>query len=125
EGFEQFENFDDLFRIEAAGRLVEDEDVGVMNDRMGDADALAVAFGKLADELFADVAERAALDDFIAAALDVGARDALELTDKIEILADLLFGVDGRGFGEITDALLDLLRAFEYVEAGDGGLSGR
>src|SRR5262249_53270344 len=53
----QLADFDDLLRVEAAGRLVEDEDVGVVDDRLGESDALPVAFGKFADELGADVAD--------------------------------------------------------------------
>ena len=74
EGREQLADLDDLLGIETAGRLVEDQDVGVVDDGLGDADALAVAFGQLADQLVADVAERAAADDLVDAAFDVGAR---------------------------------------------------
>ena len=40
-----------------AGGLVEDQHVGVVDDGLGEADALAVAFGELADQLGADVAD--------------------------------------------------------------------
>ena len=124
EGLQQFADFDDLLGVETAGGLVEDQDVGVVDDGLGDADALAVAFGQLADQLGADVAEGAAPDDLVGAALDVGAGDALELADEGEVLDDLHLGVEGRGFGEVADALLDLLRVLQHVEAGDGGLAG-
>ena len=122
---QQRADFDDLFGIEAAGGLVEDQDVGVVDDRLGDADALPEALGQLADQLGADVAEGAALDHLVGAAFDIGARDAFELADESEVFDDLHFGVKRRGFGQVADALLDLLRVLQHVEAGDGGLAGR
>ena len=44
---DQLARFDDLLRVEAGGRLVEDEDVRVVNQRLGEADALAVALRQL------------------------------------------------------------------------------
>ena len=61
EAVDQLADFDDLLGIEAGGGLVEDQDVGVVDDRLGEADALAVALGELADQLVADVADGAAL----------------------------------------------------------------
>ena len=125
EGLEQLADFDDLLGVEAAGGLVEDQDIGVVDDGLGDADALAVAFGQLADQLVADVAEGAAVDDLVGAALDIGAGDAFELADEGEVLDDLHFGVERRRFGQVADALLDLLRVLQDVEAGDVGRAGR
>ena len=55
----QLAGLDDLLGVEAGGGLVEDQDVGVVDDGLGEADALPVAFGELADQLVADVAEGA------------------------------------------------------------------
>ena len=65
------------------------------------------------------------LDDLVGAAFDIGAGDAFELADEGEVLDDLHFGVKRRCFGEVADALLDLLRVLQHVEAGDGGFAGR
>ena len=54
EGLEELADFDDLLGVEAGGGLIEDEDIGVVDDGLGDSDALAVAFGELADQLGAD-----------------------------------------------------------------------
>ena len=43
----------DLVRVEADGRLVEDEQVRLGDEGFGEADALAVALGKVADDLAA------------------------------------------------------------------------
>ena len=105
---EQFADFDDLLGVEAGGGLVEDQDVGVVDDRLGEADALPVAFGELADQLVADVADGAAPDHFVDAPVDIGGGDALQLADEGEVLGDLHFGVDRRRFRQVADALLDL-----------------
>ena len=57
--------FVDLLGVEAGGRLVENQHVGVVDDRLRQADALPVAFGQLADQLVPDVGDGAALGDFV------------------------------------------------------------
>ncbi len=55
-------HLDDLARVEAVGRLVEDEQVRIAQEGLGDSDALAVPARELADEDAPDVAESEALD---------------------------------------------------------------
>ena len=45
--FDQLPRFDDLLGVEAGGGFVEDQDVGVVNQGLGEADALPVAFRQL------------------------------------------------------------------------------
>ena len=52
----------DLDRVEAGRRLVEDQDVGVVDHRLGQADALAVALREVAEDPRLDVVELAALE---------------------------------------------------------------
>ena len=110
---------DDLLGIEAGGGLVEDQHVGIVDDGLREADALPVAFRKLADQLVADIADGAALHDFVDAARRDRSADALELADEVEVLADLHFRVERRRFGQVADALLHLHRLLHDVEAGD------
>ncbi len=65
---QQIADFDNLLGVEAGGGLVENQHVGIVDDGLRDADALAVAFRKLADQLVAHVAQGAAADHFIDAA---------------------------------------------------------
>ena len=46
----------DLHRVEAAGRLVEDEELGLVHQRLRHADALPVAVRQAGDELVVDLA---------------------------------------------------------------------
>jgi hypothetical protein len=123
EVLEQVADLDDLGGVEAAGRLIEDQDIGIVDDGLSDADALAVALGELADQLGADLAERAFADDVIDARFDVALRDALELSDEQEVLDDLHFGVDGGSFREVPDTFFDLHGLLLDVEAGNGSLT--
>ena len=58
ERFDERPRFRDLLGIEAGCGLVEDKDVGVVDDRLCESDALAVAFRQLVDELLADICDR-------------------------------------------------------------------
>ena len=49
--FDQMADFDDLFRIEADGGLVENNHIGIVYQRLRQADALLIAAGKTLDEL--------------------------------------------------------------------------
>ncbi len=77
EGLDQVAGIDGLLRIETGGRLVEDQNIGVMDDGLGEPYALAVTFGQLADKLVLHVGDVAALADLVDAAVQVRARRAL------------------------------------------------
>ena len=47
----QLAGFVDLFGIQAGGGLVENQNIGIVDDGLGQSDALPVAFGELADQL--------------------------------------------------------------------------
>ena len=59
EALDQGANFADLVRIEPDGRLVKDQDVGLVDQGIGETDPLAVALGECADELSLHVPETA------------------------------------------------------------------
>ena len=47
---DQVADFDDLVRVQADGRFVENQHAWIAQQRLRDADALAVTFGKVADK---------------------------------------------------------------------------
>ena len=69
----------DLDRVEARRRLVEDQDVGVVDHRLGQPDPLAVALGELAEDPILDVPQPATLDDLVDRRPPSRAGDVLEL----------------------------------------------
>ena len=61
---DQIARFVDLLGVQPGGGLVENQNVGVVDDGLRQSDALPVAFGQLADQFGADVGDGAALGDF-------------------------------------------------------------
>ena len=61
QALDQRPGLDDLLRVQAGGGLVQNQDVGIVDDRLRQSDALPVAFGKLADQLVADIGDGASL----------------------------------------------------------------
>lgn len=54
----------DLVGIESVGGFVEDEEVGLVDEGIGEANALAVSFGESFDHFASDIAESAGFHDF-------------------------------------------------------------
>ena len=53
----------ELIRDEADGGFVEDEEVGLVDKRVGEAHALTVTFGKVADDFLSGLGEAAEFED--------------------------------------------------------------
>lgn len=58
-------DFNNLLRVQTHGRLVEDEHLRVADERLRDADALAVALGEVFDDPPVHVADADDLADFL------------------------------------------------------------
>ena len=119
QALDQVAGFIDLLGIEARCRLVENQHVGVVNDRLRQPDALAIAFGEFAQKLVPDIRHKAAFADVVDALLQLSAGQALELAHEAQIFGSLHLGIERRRLGQISDALLDLEGLFENIEAGD------
>ena len=57
QALDEVPDFDDLFRIESDGRLVQDENGWIVEKRLAESHALFVTSGKIADEAMSDIAE--------------------------------------------------------------------
>src|SRR5690606_4046015 len=62
EALDEIADLGDLPRVEPRGRLVEDEHLGIAEERLREPDALAKALAQLADEAPPDLAEARRLD---------------------------------------------------------------
>ena len=122
---DQLARLDDLFRVEAGRRLVEDEDVGVVNQRLGEPDALLVAFRQLAAQAVRHVVDAGALHHCLDALAPLAARHPLDLGDELEIFDDAHVGVERRRLRQIAGAAFGLDRLVEDVEPGDDGVAFR
>jgi hypothetical protein len=108
-----------MLRVEARGRLVEDQHVGVGQDRLGQPHALAIALGEPADQRGAPVGDTRLVHRLVDLPLALLARDALDLGAEVQERLDVHVRVERRGLGDVADAPLDLQRLLEHVEAGD------
>ncbi len=114
----------DLVRVEAVGGLVEDEQFGIVDEGIGQADALAVAFREGLDHLAAHAVEAAGVDDLADAAAGVAVAEALELGAEFQVFPDAHVLVERDVFRHVADFAAGLDGLAEDVEAGDGGGAG-
>src|SRR6266404_262650 len=112
-------DLDDLPRIEADRRLVEDEDGRVVDEGLREADALAKAFREVAEEPVADGREAAELHDAVDGVLDRGFRHALDAGDEAQVRLGRHVGVERRVLGQVADPPPHLGALGEDVEPRD------
>ncbi len=97
-----------------------------MNDRLREADALAVALRELADERAELVLDAALLDDALEPPrVLLAARDAAQIGDEVEVLEDGHVLVQRRVLGQVADVAAHLDALVIDVVARDVGASGR
>ena len=93
-----------LIGVQAIGRLVENQDLRVVDERLGQTDAAPESLGERFNHLLDDRGECEALDDDAASLAAPRARQAADIGDEIEKFADRHFTVARRTFGQITHA---------------------
>ena len=108
----------DLLRVQPDGGLVEDQHLGIAQQRLGQAHALAVALGQLADEAarMSVMKHRSITSSTRACAARAG--HALDLGHELEVCAHRQVGVERRVLGQVADAPPHLQGLTEHVEAG-------
>src|SRR5262249_13457001 len=89
------------------------------------AAALAEAFRERAEQLPANVAEPAAIDDVTKALVRLAAGHAFQAAAEAEVFIDAHLGVKRVAFGQVANALAGLDRVPEDVLAVDGGFARR
>ncbi len=108
-----------LVGIEPVGGLVHDQHLGVVEDRLGDADAALVALGQGLDRLLEHRTETGPLDRQAHRPGDRIAPQAPQLGDEAEQALGRHLGVERRALGQIAEPLPGLLGLVLHVEAGD------
>ena len=124
---DELPRLDDLLGIEAGGRLVEDEHLGIVQDGLRESDALPIAFRELSAVAVRHVVDARAAHRFLDAVLPLARRHPLGLDarDELQILAHRHLGIERRRFRQIAGAALGLDRLVEHVESGDDRLAFR
>ena len=106
-----------LARVEARGRLVEDQRLGFVDDRLREADPLPQPARQPADHLVAAFVEAARLDRVVDARASPRRRHAAQLAHQLEEAGDAHLVVERRGLRQVADAAAHLERLREDVEA--------
>ena len=113
---EQVSDLDYLLGVKSYCRLVEDDDLGVSDERLRDADSLTVALGEILDKALVNVLDLDYLADLLEvlctvelAVLEVVAEDKVLFYGHIEIERGLL--------GQIAYVLLCFHRVVQHVNA--------
>ena len=108
-------DFGGLVRIEPAHRLVQDQDRRLVNQRLGEPDALPKALRELANALANDVAKAGLLDDLAKPRPEPFAAQPAHLAGELEVLEHQHFGVERGALWEVPDRLTDRDRVVEDV----------
>jgi hypothetical protein len=116
---DQVAHLDDLHGVEASRGFVEDQELRVVDDRLGEADALTKAVRQRIDRIVRDLVQRRDVEDLAEPALQVHTGHAAELARELEIVHDRHLGVERGVLRQEADALADLVRRGDGVDAAD------
>ena len=117
EAFDQLPHRANLMRVEADGRLVQNDQFRFMHQRVRQADALPVAFGKLADDAAAHVRQAALFHHRVHALARTPPAEALEPRAEFQVFPHAHFGIERIVFRHVTDAPAHFVRFVKNVEA--------
>ena len=109
----------DLARVEAAGRLVEDEHIGIPEQRLGEADALPEALREGTDRPAGMHTDPACVDDAADLATALAAIETVQTGHELEVPIDAHGAVERRGLGQVPDAPATLGVPGSHELAGD------
>src|SRR3989475_8093762 len=123
EVFNGLADVDDPTWIESYSGLIENEHRTIVEERLRQTHALAIAFREIANETalhFLHAAEFHHLTDFAGA---LAPRNALHFSDEVQVAADGHFPVQRHVLWQIADPLADFERLRKDIVAGDHGAS--
>ena len=108
--------------VEACGGFVEDDEVGIVDQGLSDADAALHALGELADGAGTGLTEADHLDELFGALAPFGGVELEQGSEEVERLAGVEVAVEVGLLGEVADAGLDTDVAGGLIEDSDGPL---
>ncbi len=116
---DQGADFLNLDRVQTDRGLVQDHHRRVVDDCLGNADALLEALGYVADQAPADFLQAATGFGLFARRAHLAARHAAQAGTEIEVFVDRQVAVQGRGFGQVAQLRLGAHRLLQHVDAAD------
>ena len=116
---DQAANLVNLARVEADRRLVEHQHRRIVNQRLRESDALAIALRKLAADSPRHIGQAADLEHVIERVLDLRARHAAQFRDEAQVAFDAHIGVERRGLRQVADLAARFERLGKNIEPVD------
>jgi hypothetical protein len=113
----QVEHLDHADRVDGGRRLIEDEQVGILDQRIGDAQPLEHAPRIRLDERIGPIAQTDLDEDLVDGRLGDIARDAIESSRIAQVLATGHVAVEADLVGHVAHPSLDLERPARRIEA--------
>ncbi len=120
---EEVENLDDADRVDRGGRFVEDEDLGVLHERIGDAEPLEHAAGVRLGFRVGPVGHPDLPEDLLDSRLGLMAGEAVEPGRVAEVLAPCQPAIEPHAVGQVADPALHRERMPRGIEADDAGFA--
>ena len=120
---QEVEDLDDAERIDRGRRLVEDQQVRRLDQRVGDAEPLAHAARVLLDRVVGPIGQPDLLEDLVDGRLGLVAPQPVEAGRVAQVLAAGQSAVEADRVGQVADPALDLARLPGRVEAHHAGLA--
>ncbi len=123
ESLDQLADFVLLIRIEAIGGLIENQHLGIVQKRLGEAGAMAIALRERIDRLVSDGIEKTSLNRAIDRLRFCRADEIADIGAEFQKADDRHVIVKRCGFGEIADFFLGEERLVEDRVAADFGIA--
>ena len=117
---DQGPDFPDLKRVQPGGRLVQDEDFGVVHHGFGQADPLAKPARELADDPILDLPELTTAHHLADGSSPLRPGNILELRAKPQIFLHSHLVIERHVLRQVADDAPDLQRLVERVVTGQG-----
>ena len=108
ETLDEMAHFDDLLGVKPHGRLVQNDDVRIVDQGLRQADALFVSARQPLDQLGALVAKIGFLDRVVHASAPPFRRNILDPQNEVEIGAHRHIGIERGRLGQIADVTAHL-----------------
>ncbi len=116
-------SLDDLLRVEARRRLVENQHLRVVQQCLSEPDALPIPFRQLPAMAVGHVGDLRPLHHRLQPGRAVGSRHAFDARAEGQVVRDRHVGVERRRFRKVAGSPLGLDRLLEHVVAGDDRFS--
>jgi hypothetical protein len=118
--FDQLARLPNLGRVQPDRRLIQNQNRGIMKQRIGQPHPLAKSLGQMTDGFILNGIQPAAVQNIIDSLQPLGARHFAEPAAKIEIFAHLHFGIERDIFRQISQMFADLLGLMKDIKTIDG-----